>query len=116
MGEVMSLELLIYLAGFTEKLGCLFFFSGVLLLVGFSLTLIAKSEDVFKTFRLTIACLVLSFLSFLAVVLLPSEKTIYSIAAIKMGKEISKNEKVIETSDKIYKLLNQKLDEVLKEK
>lgn len=112
----MSLELLIYLAGFTEKLGFLFFFSGVLLLVGSVIAFLARAEDILKTFRLPIGCLALAFFSFLTVVMIPSEKTIYSIAAIKMGKEISKNEKVIETSDKIYKLLNQKLDEVLKEK
>lgn len=115
----MSLELLIYLAGVADSLNVLIGLPAILGAIALIMFAMAKtfdgSWDEKTTKNYLLSCFVVFSLCVISA-LLPSSKTIYSIAAIKMGKEISKNEKVIETSDKVYKLLNQKLDEMLEVK
>lgn len=116
----MSLELLIYLAevcnGLTTAsiLLTIFLFIVSLLTFAYSRERYLEKED--QTFFRKISVLSVSLALFFmtTAILVPSSRTIYAIAAVKMGKEISKNEKVLETSDKIYKLLNQELDKLIK--
>ncbi len=112
----MSLELLIYLADVSENMALLMLIFGIIFSIGSMFCFAAFMENDLKNWQWLAGFLILSCICLSGKILLPTKPTIYSIAAIKMGKEISKNEKVIETSDKIYKLLNQKLDEILEVK
>lgn len=116
----MSLELMIYLAEVSGTLKEGLIFISILLiamfLIFFPIILTEFKSELLKNKRFIIKSAIALIIIALAGALLPSEKTIYSIAAIKMGKELSKNENVIETYDKVYKLLNQKLDELIEKK
>jgi predicted membrane protein len=113
----MSLELLIYLADISDK----FHHAGLVLalmifIMGFVTTAIL--DVILTDKKLIIVPIVTIFLvlsTIILTILTPSKETIYTIAAVKLGKEVSKNEKVLETTDKLYKILNSKLDEMLKE-
>lgn len=47
---------------------------------------------------------------------IPSKQTIYMMAATSYTQELAANPKVTEMGDKVYKLLNEKLDEALEKK
>lgn len=51
-------------------------------------------------------------IAFLGSIFIPSEITIYKILAVKYAKELS----LSPTGEKVYKLINKKLDEALEEK
>lgn len=112
----MSLELLIYLADVSENVGTLALVFAVICTFASVALFGATMDETIKTWKYFLWSFTATFFLCLTFLVAPTKETIYSIAAIKMGREISKNEKVLETSDKIYKILNQKLDEILDEK
>lgn len=111
----MSLELMVYFASVSDKMSFLCIMVGVIFILITMGALAHKLDGDGDSWLWFTGSLLISTILLAIGILIPSEKTIYTIAAIKMGKEISKNEKVIETTDKIYRLLNQELDKLIKE-
>ena len=56
-----------------------------------------------------------SALAWFMFIVIPSKETIYTIAAVKYGEQVLKTSEAKEVGEKVYKILNQKLDEALKD-
>lgn len=59
---------------------------------------------------------ILAAISFGLCTFIPSKKTMYMMAAASYTQELAATPKVTEIGDKVYKLLNEKLDEALEKK
>jgi hypothetical protein len=111
----MSLIFLIYFAEFADKLSeaaavtCWLFIAGTLIYWGIVSEGKAKMWTIAK-------CFIFSMLIWSIVVITPTSKTIYTMAAIKYGQEAIERPEVKILGDKVYKILNQKLDEMVDKK
>lgn len=112
----MSIITMLYLADFVENT-----LNTMLILAAcsglyFTVSVIhSSSQEKTKTLDAKIA-LTISLASLTVLSFLPSKKTVYMMAAASYTKELAENPKVTELGDKIYRLLNEKLDEALGEK
>lgn len=108
----MSLIALIYWADVVNVLGILLFFFGMIgMLFGFIISSenASRGEEIGRGRLIAIAGL----LSVLLSAFLPSKKTLYAMAAIKFGEQVIETPQAQELGNKVFKLLNQKLDEAL---
>ncbi len=114
----MKLEIFIYLAelcGTVKNIFPVVFF--ILLGIFCFFRFIAFVEHSEKKFPLGTKTMIAIF-SFLCLVGLftPSEKTMYMMAGIHVGKEIAKNERVNKLTEQVYDLIEFKINEYTKEK
>ena len=76
-------------------------------------------DEVYVNTKVLILCFVLSILllvsSIIGTVLIPSQKTMWSILGIRSIKAISSNSKVQNISNKTYQLIEKKIDTLLLE-
>lgn len=111
----MSLPMMIYLADVVHGLGLflsifsMLTFSGLFIWVG-----PIRDGDIGESKSAVKDWFILAVSSAIISCLIPSSKTIYTIAAVKYTEEVVKNEKVQEISGKVYQILNDKLDEMIK--
>lgn len=117
----MELAFIVYLISILEGIkGWLMFLTFVFGIAFLSLAIIqlgmyadGQSEKVWKK---SLAGLFVTFLLLSGInALLPDEKQAYTIAAAYAGQKIAENEKVQEIGGKVVTLLNQKLDNAIKE-
>jgi len=112
----MSVVSMLYLADFVEHLAevlaILLTCSGLYFIISVTNTSVENKPKT-KSAKITLS---VSLLSLTILALLPTRKTVYMMAAASYTQEIASNPKVTELGDKVYKLLNQKLDEALEHK
>lgn len=112
----MSTVLMVYLAGIAGSISATLFGVGFVSLIIYALLGgIAISDGVKferlhpkKTISAILTCLLIS-------VLIPPEKTIYMMAVASIAQDIASNPKTIVTMDKVYKIIDKKLEEQLLE-
>ena len=110
----MELITIIYLADIVKSLSFTCALFGLLFLISIPVYIIG-ALDTYKEFNKMIAIL-LTFLSFLSIstaIFLPSKETIYLMAATKYSQEALKDPKVTEVMNKVYKVINLKLDSMI---
>ena len=109
----MSIVLLVYLAGLVEPLSWLLFCGG---LIGIGTYCVGCSNrnfmDSCKNPKKIISSLVLVVLIGVAI---PTEKTLYLMAGASIAQDIANSPKTAATLDKVYKIVDKKLDEQLSE-
>lgn len=105
----MNLVTILYLAELVEKLQAGLIVAMGLLAFGLFPAFV---EGTAKEVRLVIISIIGCFLLYIVT---PSKTVLISFAAVEYAERIIKNEKVVEVGDKLYKLLNQKLDTALEE-
>jgi len=108
----MSIVWIVYFAGIANKFSTMIGVIGCILLLASSVLLASQYIDEKKTkwgatSSLAITCFILS-------ALIPSERTIYMMCGASIAQDIANNPKTIATMDKVYKLIDSKLDEQLK--
>lgn len=106
----MSFALFIYLASITNGISALFIVVACISVVRPIATYIDRGVVDVKVSKLStfIAVFVL------AALLTPSETTLYKMAAAHYVQKVVESPNTVEISDKLYRLLNDKLDEQLK--
>ena len=111
----MSIALMVYLAGIAGSVSMTLFGMGLVSLIiyafggGIAISEGVKFERLHpkKTISAILTCLLIP-------TLIPPEKTIYMMAGASIAQDIASNPKTIATMDKVYKLIDSKLDEQLK--
>jgi hypothetical protein len=113
----MSIVLLVYLASISKDLSFALVCLSVLGFLGLGVYTLAMIVDFNKKFdELGVKkWFVLCFISLFTAVLLPSEKTIYIMAGASIAQDIANSPKTAATLDKVYKIVDKKLDEQLSE-
>ena len=115
----MSIVLLVYLASVVHSLTVVFalyaIFSIILIgIVKFAKIIHAdetrKPENPFKHIKKWVASVVVAIL---LAVLIPSERTMYIMAGASIAQDIANSPKTAATLDKVYKIVDSKLDEQL---
>jgi hypothetical protein len=113
----MSIEILLYLAGVAESIKGI---SGIgILVAGFGLMfaciviVIEEGDSPLKKAirpfaKLLVMCVIINIIT-------PSKQTMYSMIAIKAGKQIANNSNTNELLNKTYSIINNKLDKMLSE-
>lgn len=115
----MSFELALYLINILQNVDALLCSLGVvigfigLMVLGESSRAREDKESLTKTAKhLLVTAIALFTLS----TMIPSEKTMYMILGSKITKNVISNPEVQKISDKVLTILNQKLDELVKER
>lgn len=104
----MSIVLLVYLASVVETFKCtLGWLSVVLVFLYLFLT------DFLRTARHAKMVFTGLVIMFFTAVLIPSEKTIYIMAGASIAQDIANSPKTAATMDKVYKIIDSKLEEQL---
>lgn len=112
----MSIVWMIYFAGICNNVGALLAtistFGGLIYAAAASYAIMVEEKE-FKDLhpKKTIAAL---FICAFTAAIIPSEKTIYMMTGASIAQDIASNPKTIATMDKVYKLIDGKLDEQLK--
>lgn len=116
----MSLEIMIYLAGFSEKLNQLAVVSlFIFCIISFLLSMyyFMSSGDERETFKVILPYyklfFIFVFVTNLINTLIPSEKTMYLMAATTVSKEIANSDGAKTLYQKVFNLLDGKLDQEL---
>jgi hypothetical protein len=113
----MSIAIMIYLAGVIGNIGlisvviCLFI-AFYWCIRHIQLMSICNSLDQ-KNYDNTRSHIRIFIISFIVAIVTPSEKTMYLMCAASIAKNVSDNPKVINTMDKVIKIIDAKLDEEL---
>lgn len=106
----MSLEMMIYLASISDRISWFLIIVGTIASICFIPIL---AEQTYKTKFGNIAHGVVSLLMIFSGLLLPSEKTVYAMAAANVSKEIVQSKDFKTLYGKTYQLIEKKLDDAL---
>lgn len=113
----MDLVTIIYLGDVVDRIaGFLSLLGGSMIIISIFLILAMFEFDWRPQISHVVIYFATAILLILISILIPSKQTIYTIAAVKYGEQVIKTPEAREVGEKVYKILNQKLDEVLKEK
>lgn len=113
----MSIVLLVYLASISKDLSFALVCLSVLGFIGFGIYTFAMTLETDTKFNeLGVKkWFVLCFISLFTAILIPSEKTIYIMAGASIAQDIANSPKTAATLDKVYKIVEKKLDEQLED-
>lgn len=109
----MSIVMMIYLAGVVDGLKHFFVvstFIGVICAFSNSIFHVLEGGKFYKIIPIYTVVVGL----FAAII--PSEKTVYLMAGASIAQDIAANPRVLQTMDKVFKVVDSKLDEQLKDK
>jgi len=105
----MNVTIMLYLAGISSNISN---FLWLLMTIGFAVILfgcIIKEEVIPHIKKLVVIAGVIGLLA----ALIPDKNTVYLMAAAEVGKDVASNPKVSTTMDKLFKVIDSKLDEQL---
>ena len=108
----MSIVWMVYFAGVANSLVTLFIWTGLMSLVLLAACALHSIERSIQIKWKMLTAFV--FINFSMAALIPTEKTIYMMAGASIAQDIANNPKTIATMDKVYKLIDSKLDEQIK--
>lgn len=111
----MSIVLLVYLASIVRDLCAALSFMAIAGVIGLSTYTLGMCIDYKKTVKeLGVKkWFALCFIMFFTAVFIPSEKAIYVMAGASIAQDIANSPKTAVTMDKVYKIIDSKLEEQL---
>lgn len=112
----MSAFWIIYFAGISGGMCFFLFWFSVLMLIAFFAKIDKAYDGNLKRWRSCFIPLILSVLSMVACIIIPNEKTIYLMMGTKTIEDIARSPEAKEISGKILKVINEKLNDQIKDK
>lgn len=111
----MELALFIYIAETIGKVGgAMLAFASMSVVVAIVSQLIYRSDDCEEAKKWSKISTIFALVFYTAWTILPTEKTLYVMAGAYTAQKIAENPKAQQISDKVFKIIDQKLDELVK--